>query len=243
MDKRHCRVVCGVVRFATAPFALIQMIRMQRGCPPSATPPFGGGRIGRGWAVRVFGAAARVHLCSLMRLAMRAMVRAVVVAAAGVAGPVWVAKRRRGYRRRGRALTAEERAGLAGHFARELLERARVAEVERIAPPLASVGAGWVLRALRLKGMLDVGQASGMTFGDVVVIVGRGEGGGVPRSLLFHELVHVEQYGRLGLAGFCRGYVRGWLETGSYFEIPLEREAYARQEGFERGAVGGCRAE
>jgi hypothetical protein len=45
-------------------------------------------------------------------------------------------------------------------------------------------------------------------------------------QLLFHELVHVVQYEKLGLAEFATNYVTGFLKGGSYEGIPLERNAY-----------------
>lgn len=44
--------------------------------------------------------------------------------------------------------------------------------------------------------------------------------------LLFHELVHVIQYQKLGLAQFAAKYVKGFLSGGSYAAIPLELNAY-----------------
>jgi hypothetical protein len=44
--------------------------------------------------------------------------------------------------------------------------------------------------------------------------------------LLFHELVHVVQYEKLGLAEFATKYVKGFLSGGSYEAIPLEMNAY-----------------
>ena len=44
--------------------------------------------------------------------------------------------------------------------------------------------------------------------------------------LLFHELVHVVQYEKLGLAKFAAKYVKGFLSGGSYEAIPLEMNAY-----------------
>lgn len=44
--------------------------------------------------------------------------------------------------------------------------------------------------------------------------------------LLFHELVHVVQYEKLGLLEFAAKYVRGFLNGGSYEAIPLEMNAY-----------------
>lgn len=50
--------------------------------------------------------------------------------------------------------------------------------------------------------------------------------------LLFHELVHVVQYEKLGVAEFAAKYVRGFLSGGSYDAIPLERNAYELDERF-----------
>jgi len=44
--------------------------------------------------------------------------------------------------------------------------------------------------------------------------------------LLFHELVHVVQYQKLGLEGFAVKYVSGFLGGGSYEALPLEMNAY-----------------
>jgi hypothetical protein len=45
--------------------------------------------------------------------------------------------------------------------------------------------------------------------------------------LLFHELVHVVQYRKLGVADFATKYVTGFLRSGgSYESIPLEMNAY-----------------
>ncbi len=44
--------------------------------------------------------------------------------------------------------------------------------------------------------------------------------------LLFHELVHVVQYDKLGLGEFSARYVRGFLSGGRYEAIPLEMNAY-----------------
>jgi hypothetical protein len=44
--------------------------------------------------------------------------------------------------------------------------------------------------------------------------------------VLFHELVHVVQYEKLGLVEFAAKYVTGFLNGGSYAAIPLERNAY-----------------
>ena len=50
--------------------------------------------------------------------------------------------------------------------------------------------------------------------------------------LLFHELVHVVQYQKLGVPEFGAKYVRGFLNGGSYEAIPLEMNAYELDSRF-----------
>ena len=44
--------------------------------------------------------------------------------------------------------------------------------------------------------------------------------------MLFHELVHVVQYAQMGVKEFAARYVNGFIQGGSYEEIPLEKNAY-----------------
>jgi hypothetical protein len=67
-----------------------------------------------------------------------------------------------------------------------------------------------------------------ITFNDVVVSHEPFSNG-----LLFHELVHVEQYRQLGIPRFSELYVSGFLNGGSYEAIPLEVNAYTLEGRFE----------
>lgn len=53
--------------------------------------------------------------------------------------------------------------------------------------------------------------------------------------LLFHELVHVAQYQKLGLQEFAAKYVRGFLSGGSYEAIPLEMNHTSWRLGLRQG--------
>jgi hypothetical protein len=44
--------------------------------------------------------------------------------------------------------------------------------------------------------------------------------------------VHVVQYRHLGVSSFADLYVRGFLNGGSYEEIPLEKQAYELEARF-----------
>jgi hypothetical protein len=59
-----------------------------------------------------------------------------------------------------------------------------------------------------------------------------------PADLLFHEVVHIAQYRRLGLKGFAGAYVRGLLAARlSYGENPMEVRAFLLQDLFAQGKV------
>ena len=59
-------------------------------------------------------------------------------------------------------------------------------------------------------------RGSAVSFVDVIV-----SNGPISTATLFHELVHVVQYRKLGLSDFAARYVTGFVR-GSYERIPLE---------------------
>lgn len=81
---------------------------------------------------------------------------------------------------------------------------------------------GWMLP--------DFSTMSAITFGGVVVSHGT-----LSTEVLFHELVHAEQYRQLGISTFVEHYVRGLVRSGSYYRIPLELCAYELEKRFETG--------
>ena len=110
-------------------------------------------------------------------------------------------------------------------FSDDLLVRARVAAVPRVPfPPLDQFD---------LPEFAPMQQASfaGITFGDTFYIL---EEGSSAESLHFHELVHVVQWGKLGMDDFLLAYGIGLIQYG-YERSPLEAMAYRLQAEFERG--------
>jgi hypothetical protein len=85
-----------------------------------------------------------------------------------------------------------------------------------------------MLRSLGFNNLPDQSTMAAITFCDVVVSHEAFSDG-----LLFHELVHVEQYRQLGIPRFSELYVRGFLDGGSYEAIPLEVNAYTLGGRFE----------
>ena len=114
---------------------------------------------------------------------------------------------------------------MMGFFSPELLDRARLVvltgtRVEN--PPFYPMLVGMGFRNLP-----DFSLMAAITFCDVVVSHQR-----FTDRLLFHELVHVEQYRQLGIPRFAELYVRGFLVGGGYDGIPLEVNAYSLDTRF-----------
>jgi hypothetical protein len=86
-----------------------------------------------------------------------------------------------------------------------------------------------MLRALGLKDLPEFDTMAAITFEDVIV-----SHEAFTAPLVFHELVHVEQYRQLGIARFSELYVRGFLLAGSYEAIPLELNAYGLEGVFRQ---------
>lgn len=113
-----------------------------------------------------------------------------------------------------------------GFFSPQLLEGVRllVLQGERVANPDFYP----MLRGLGFNNLPDQSTMGAITFSDVVVSHEPFSNG-----LVFHELVHVEQYRQLGIPRFSELYVHGFLNGGSYEAIPLEVNAYTLEGRFE----------
>ena len=81
--------------------------------------------------------------------------------------------------------------------------------------------AGLVQMGFEAGSLPDFAGMAAITFVDTVV-----SHDPYDNRTLFHELVHVVQYEKLGLDEFAAKYVKGFLSGGSYEAIPLERNAY-----------------
>jgi len=144
----------------------------------------------------------------------------------------WIESQRAEYLPRARPLSSEERSALAGFFPEESLAAARVAAVAQIPNPpfFASL-----IRQLEFIGKrvdFDFSAASGITFGECILLAVPGP----PIDALFHELVHSEQYRLLGMDAFARAYVQGIIDSDfSYEKIPLEAIAYEMSARFKAG--------
>jgi hypothetical protein len=131
----------------------------------------------------------------------------------------YISAQRLKYAPRASRLTAYQRTTIGAFFSSELLDNVRllVLQGERVPNPNFYP----MLRSFGFKNLPDQSGMAAITFSDVVVSHEPFSPG-----LLFHELVHVEQYRQFGITRFADLYVRGFLNGGSYEKIPLETNAY-----------------
>jgi hypothetical protein len=141
----------------------------------------------------------------------------------------YISSRREKYAPRAITLSPKQKAAMFGFFSPQLLESTRVVVLleERVPNPDFYP----MLRSMGFKNLPDQTTMAAITFSDVVVSYGPFSDG-----LLFHELVHVEQYRQLGILRFSELYVSGFLKGGSYEAIPLEVNAYTLEERFEENS-------
>ncbi len=110
------------------------------------------------------------------------------------------------------------------------IERTRIRHVPRLENPSFYTD----LARSGISIPLDFSQMAGITFVDTILLSDLYAHAQPRISLLFHEMVHVVQYGWLGVSEFTSQYVQGWAQNGFvYAEIPLEREAYELQKRFD----------
>jgi hypothetical protein len=132
----------------------------------------------------------------------------------------YIASQRDKYAPRAIPLSAVQKHSMAGFFSPQLIDDTRllVLKEERLANPEFYP----MLRNLGFHNLPDQSTMAAITLSDKVLSHAPFTDG-----LLFHELVHVEQYRQLGIPRFAELYVCGFLGGGSYEAIPLEVNAYA----------------
>jgi len=143
----------------------------------------------------------------------------------------WLLQQRRIHMVNARPLSSQEKSRLDGYFEKRILDKARLASVDRISNPefyddLAKSG---------IPIPLDFSNAIGLTLIDCIII--RKELWANPASLIstiFHELVHVVQFDILGLKRHVELYsdsLRG--NDYQYHAVILERQAYDLSQRFD----------
>ena len=121
---------------------------------------------------------------------------------------------------KGRVLTTEEQA-LAQQLGVKHPEKVRILALETFPMPEDQA-----LRAEAERYGLGSPQEAGRTIGYAVLLKAKYAS---DKTLLAHELVHVQQLERMGKADFLKRYLLE-VETVGYARSPMELEAYQRQQ-------------
>jgi len=133
----------------------------------------------------------------------------------------YIQNQRQSYQGNASPIDKNQKAIMAPFFPESILNSTRVAVLtgEQLSNP--SLYGQLVAMGFEASLLPNFSEMAAITFVDTIVFHQT-----IQNRTLFHELVHVVQYERLGLAEFAARYVNGFLKGGSYETIPLERNAY-----------------
>ncbi len=122
-------------------------------------------------------------------------------------------------------LTEAQHTAMQPFFPAEILDSVRLYVLRDARVPNPSMYT--MARMMGIRNLPDFSTMAAITFVDVIVSHEE-----FTPDLLFHELVHVVQYAQLGIKEFAARYVNGFIQGGSYEEIPLEKSAYSLEARF-----------
>lgn len=115
-------------------------------------------------------------------------------------------------------------------FATEVLARARIVPPERA--DLENPDFFYRGRKRGFSRMPDFAHLAEVTFDDTMLFHAA-----ITDRLLFHALVHVVQYGVLGVEDYVELYLRNFIRTGLHVVVPFEVHAYELDERFARAPL------
>lgn len=133
----------------------------------------------------------------------------------------YIQKQRQLFIARAAVLNPTQKAALQSFFPASALDSARIVVLSNQHVSNPYFCANLVAMGFPPGSLPDFSQMAAITFVETIVSHGQ-----LTDRTLFHELVHVVQYIKLGLPTFAAKYVKGFLKGGSYEAIPLEMNAY-----------------
>ncbi len=142
----------------------------------------------------------------------------------------YISSSREKYAPQAMPLTDTQRAAMSPFFSSGVLDSARLCVLRGTRVPNPSMYS--MAKMMGINNLPDFSDMAAITFVDVIV-----SHEDFTDVLLFHELVHVAQYAQIGIKEFAGCYVNGFIQGGSYEEIPLEKNAYALEARFNQGSA------
>ena len=142
----------------------------------------------------------------------------------------YVTSSRKKYAPQAIPLTDAQRNVMLPFFSPEVLDSARLCVLRgtRVQNPTMYAMA----KMMGIRNLPDFTAMPAVTFVDVIVSHQE-----FTDALLFHELVHVVQYAQMDMKEFAARFVNGFIQGGSYEEVPLEKMAHALEDRFSQNAT------
>ncbi len=140
----------------------------------------------------------------------------------------YVTSSRKKYAPQSVPLTETQRNGMQPFFSSTVLDSARLCVLRgtRVSNPSMYTMA----KMMGIRNLPDFADMAAITFVDVIV-----SHEDFTDALLFHELVHVVQYAQMDMKEFATRFIHGFIQGGSYEQIPLEMHAHALEARFSQG--------
>jgi hypothetical protein len=143
----------------------------------------------------------------------------------------YVTSSRKKYAPQAVPLTDAQRSAMQPFFSAAVLDSARLCVLHgtRVSnPPMYAMA-----KMMGIRNLPDFAAMTAITFVDVIVSHQE-----FTDALLFHELVHVVQYAQMDIKEFAACFVNGFIQGGSYEEVPLEKMAHALETRFSQNSAG-----
>lgn len=151
---------------------------------------------------------------------------------------IYIQHQRQTYRPSAATLTLSQKNVMRPFFLEPTLDSTRLVTLAGLRVPNPPFYGELIKMGFQPASLPDFSLMTAITFVDTVVSHEQ-----FTDRVLFHELVHVVQYEKLGLAQFAAKYVRGFLVGGSYEAIPLEMNAYELDARFSAAPAKAFSAE
>jgi hypothetical protein len=142
----------------------------------------------------------------------------------------YVTSRRKKYAPQAAPLSDVQRNVMQPFFSAAVLDSARLCVLRgaRVSNPSMYAMA----KMMGIRNLPDFAAMTAITFVDVIVSHQE-----FTDALLFHELVHVAQYVQMDMKEFAARFVNGFIQGGSYEEVPLEKMAHALEGRFSQNVA------
>ena len=140
----------------------------------------------------------------------------------------YISDGRKKYAAQAMALTEAQRNAMQPFFSSAVLDSARLCVLRgtRVSNPSMYTMA----KMMGIRNLPDFADMAAITFVDVIVSHQEFDD-----ALLFHELVQVVQYSQMDMKEFATRFINGFIQSGSYEEIPLEVHARELEARFSQG--------